>query len=466
MLDLSATALARLIAARKLSSLELISSQLRALGEINPALNAAVALFADEALAEARQADARLARGELCGSLHGVPFSVKDSIDVRGHTTTAGTLGYRHRPPAAEDAVLVARLRAAGAIPICKTNLPDLLFAYESDNLIYGRTNNPYDLHRTPGGSSGGESALIAACGSPLGLGSDAAGSVRVPAAFCGITSLKPTSGRLPRTGHVPPPGGWIEALWQIGPMARHVEDLTTVLPLLASPDGGFDPWCPPAALDSAPASVKGLRIACFTANGFARCSQPVIHTVQLAARALADAGANVEHATPPGMDAAYDLEMRLLGVDGGQSFDAFLLAIGSTDQHALLHAGFLNRMRHLGCSPGELAALWARWDQYRFDLARFFQQYDAVLSPVYTCSALRHGESAHEEQFRGFSYTMAWNVGGNPAATVRCGTDAGLPLNVQVITPRWHDMRALAICAELETRLGGWQAPSLQRSA
>ena len=124
------------------------------------------------------------------------------------------------------------------AIPIARTNLPDLLFAFETDNLLFGATNNPYDTARTSGGSSGGEAALIASCGSPLGLGSDAAGSVRLPAAFCGIAAIKPTSGRLPRTGHFPPAGGWIEALWQIGPMARHVEDLCTVMPLLAGGDG------------------------------------------------------------------------------------------------------------------------------------------------------------------------------------------------------------------------------------
>ena len=157
---------------------------------------------------------------------------------MAGTVCTAGTLGLRSAPASKQDATVVARLRAAGAIPIARTNLPDLLFAFESDNLIHGRTNNPYGLSRTSGGSSGGEAALIAACGSPFGLGSDAAGSVRLPAHFCGIASIKPTSGRLPRTGHVPPAGGWIETLWQIGPMARRVEDLCTLMPLLARPDG------------------------------------------------------------------------------------------------------------------------------------------------------------------------------------------------------------------------------------
>src|SRR3954452_13001103 len=153
-------------------------------------------------------------------------FSVKDSIEVAGSRCTAGTWGYRDRPPATQDAAIVAKLRAMGGAPIARTNCPDLLFAFETDNLLYGRTNNPYDLSRTCVGSSGGEAALIAAGASHFGLGSDAAGSVRLPAHFCGIAALKPTSGKLPREGPVPPAGGWIEQLWQIGPMARHVEDL------------------------------------------------------------------------------------------------------------------------------------------------------------------------------------------------------------------------------------------------
>src|SRR4029077_189571 len=193
---------------------------------------------------------------------------IKDSIEVAGRVCTAGTMGRAAASPPTEDATLVARLKGAGAIPIARTNLPDMLFAFESDNLLFGATNNPYDVTRTSGGSSGGEAALIAACGSPLGLGSDAAGSVRLPASYCGITSIKPTSGRLPRTGHVPGAGGWIETLWQIGPMARRVEDLVTIIPLLAYPDGlDFTVIGMP---NGKPESVRigDLRVAFFTDNG------------------------------------------------------------------------------------------------------------------------------------------------------------------------------------------------------
>src|ERR1700722_8721703 len=225
LLGFSATQQAALIRQRKVSSLELVQAHLDQIASVNPTINAAVAVFAEQAVAEARAADQAMARDECPGSLHGVPFSVKDSIELAGSVCTAGTLGRAGAEPSAEDATLVPRLRAVGAIPIAKTNLPDLLFAFESDNLLFGATNNPYDPARTSGGSSGGEAALIACCGSPFGLGSDAAGSVRLSAAFCGIAAIKSTSGRLPRTGHFPPAGGWLEMVWQIGPMARRGED-------------------------------------------------------------------------------------------------------------------------------------------------------------------------------------------------------------------------------------------------
>src|SRR5689334_18413949 len=281
LLSLSATAQARLIRERQVSSRELVGAHLEQIARVNPRIHAAIEIFAEEALAAAERAD----RSEAYGPFHGVPFSVKDSIEIAGAVCTGGTMGRAAAPPSAADATLVARLREAGGIPIARTNLPDLLFAFESDNLLFGRTNNPYDVTRTSGGSSGGEAALIAACGSPLGLGSDAAGSVRLPAAFCGIAGIKPTSGRLPRTGHFPPAGLWIEALWQMGPMARRVEDLALAMQLLAAPDGE-DFTSPPVPLLEAP-ELRKLRVAFYTSNGFARCEKAVEDAITRCARFL-----------------------------------------------------------------------------------------------------------------------------------------------------------------------------------
>src|SRR5581483_1084003 len=200
-LALSGVAQGKLIRDGAISSKELVGLHLERIGQVNPQLNAVIEVLSEQACEGSRAADERRSRGALLGPLDGVPFSIKDSIEVAGTSCSAGTLGFRDAPRSERDATLVARLREAGAVPIARTNLPDLLFAFESDNLIYGRTNNPYDETRSSGGSSGGEAALIAAGGSPLGLGSDAAGSVRLPAHFCGIASIKPTSGRLARTG-------------------------------------------------------------------------------------------------------------------------------------------------------------------------------------------------------------------------------------------------------------------------
>jgi amidase len=456
-LERSAAEMAKMIRTREISSEELITAHLQQIRQINPAINAVVYLLEHSAVPQAREADKMLAAGEAIGPLHGVPFSIKDSIDVAGTKSTAGTLGRKNAQAADRDATLVARLRAAGAIPIAKTNLPDLLFSFETDNLIHGRTNNPYDLSRTPGGSSGGESALIAACGSPLGLGSDAFGSVRVPAAFCGIVSIKPTSGRLPRTGHVPPPGGWIEALWQIGPMARYTEDLVLAMHLLAGEDGE-DFTTPPVELIE-PADLRDRRIAFFTYNGFARCAPEIENAVRRCAEYLSREGIHVEERTPPSVDQAYELEFALFGADAGDGIDEYLRDTGSTSVH-VLHRSFVARMRPYRASGYELAKRWAQWDEYRSNLAKFFSEYDAILCPVYTQTALKHRDSLDDENFRGFSYTMAWNLARAPAATVRCGEFEGLPVNVQVVTKPWRDLFALEICRLIEAEFGGWKSP------
>ncbi len=439
----------------RISSVELVKLHLDQIERVNSSINAAVDLLDEPALEDAGKADSMLARGEVLGPLHGVPFSVKDSIDVAGRKCTAGTWGRKDAALADQDATLVKRLRQAGAIPIAKTNLPDLLFSFETDNLIYGRTNNPYDLTRTPGGSSGGEAALLAACGSPLGLGSDALGSVRVPAAFCGITSIKPTSGRLPRTGHVPPPGGWVEALWQIGPMARWVEDLQLAMKLLAYPDGK-DFTSPPVPLIEA-GDLKDLRIAFFLDNGFAPCTRAVKDAVVECAQFLDEAAAVVEEKRVPGVEDVYELELALLGADGAQGIDAYLHDVGSSKVHPFLTA-FVDHMRPYQTSGAGLARRFAHWDAYRAGIREFFTHYDVILCPVYTHPALEHGGSLLESNFQGFSYTMAWNVAGAPAATVRCAETAGLPINVQVVAAPWRDLTALAVCRAIEERFGGWK--------
>jgi amidase len=457
----SAVRQAALIRNREVSSKELIRAHLDQISAVNPAINAVVEVLADQALDQAAIADEALSQGREIGPLHGVPFSVKDSIEIEGLCCTAGTVGRAAAPPSTADATLVARLRQAGGIPIARTNLPDLLFAFETDNLLFGRANNPYDLTRTCGGSSGGEAALIAACGSPMGLGSDCAGSVRLPAAFCGIAGIKPTSGRLPRTGHFPPSGGWIEALWQIGPMARSVEDLILMMKLLAGPDGidpsaanqGFGPL--------AEGALNGLRIAFHTDNGCCAAGEEVAVVVEAAAGALASDTATVESVRPACLSESYELEMKLLGADGGDSLRAYLVSLGSASLHPLL-TGWLDKLEAYRTDLPGFQGYWAEWDGYRAEMASFLGRYDAIICPVYPQAALPHGASVEDANFRGFSYTMAYNLAGLPSAVVRCGeSSTGLPIAVQLVARPWREDVALAIAARLEQVFGGWEAPS-----
>jgi amidase len=434
-LALSGTEQARLVREGKISSAELIAAHLARIEEINPALNAVVEILHTPAR-------------QIYGPLAGVPFSVKDSIEVEGTVCSAGTLGYRNRPPSARDATLVERLRKAGAIPIAHTNVPDLLFAFESDNLIFGRTNNPYDLSRTPGGSSGGEAALIAACGSPLGLGSDAAGSVRLPAHYCGIASLKPTSGCLPRDGHVPPAAGWIEMLWQIGPMARKVEDLVTMMPILLGE--GRRQF----------SEVSSPRIAFFTDNGIIPADAATAGTIRTAAKALAAEGLIVEESRPSAIEQSYDLEMKLLGADGGDGLRQFLADVGSDRTHSLLD-GWLRKLEPYRTNLAGFSRYWAELDHFRAEMAAFLSRYDAIISPVAAQPAVHHGMSIADDIFPGFSYTMTHNLTGWPAAVVRCGVSrAGLPVGVQIAAAPWREDVALQVAGRLEGLLGGWQRP------
>ncbi len=455
----SGTEQGRLLAKGELSSVDLIHAHLERIEEVNPRLNAVVEVLRETALQEAAGSDLRRLDNTTYGPLDGVPFSVKDSIEVRGTSCSAGTLGRKNAPRSTSDATLVSRLRQAGAIPIARTNLPDLLFAFESDNLLFGRTNNPYDLSRSSGGSSGGEAALIAACGSPFGLGSDAAGSVRLPAHYCGIASLKPTQGRLSRHGHVPPAGGWLEMIWQIGPMARRVEDLHSMLSVLQGADELDRSVLPLPYGDPARVPLKTLRVAFFTNNGIMPADTDTVRIVNRAAQALAPEVALVEERRPAGIEASYDLEMKLIGPDGGAGLRDYLLQIGSTETHPVLN-GWLDKLAQYNTDLAGFATYWAELDRFRNSLFDFLRDFDVLISPVSATPAVLHGDSIRTDTFPGFSYTMTHNLTGSPAGVVRCGTSSsGLPIGVQVAAAPWREDIVLAIMARLENIFGGWRA-------
>jgi amidase len=455
----SATEQAKAIREKQISSEELVRACIRRIEEVNSKLNAVVQLPAATALAQAREADRALAQRKIRGPLHGVPFTLKDAIETEGVICTAGTLGRAAYAPQ-EDASVVKRLRGAGGVLLGKTNCPELGWAWESDNLIYGRTNNPYDLSLSPGGSSGGESAIIAAGGSPLGLGSDAGGSVRFPAHCTGITAIKPTSGRVPRTGHFPGPGGTLDALWQIGPLARSVEDLSTVLPIIAGVDWR-DPAIVPMPLgDATQVDLKALRVAFHTDNGIETPDRETIETVENAARALEGSVTAVEEARPRGIEQTFEIYLGLFTADGGAGLEELLEMAGTKKVHPLMQR-VLDLQRSGAKSMAAFGALIGQWDAFRRSLFSFMEQFDVLVCPVCSFLGMVHGSTY--DRLSAFSYTMTYNLTGWPAAVVRAGSSRnGLPIGVQIVARPWREDVALAVAAMLEKALGGYQRPPL----
>jgi amidase len=430
---LSTAELAGLVKARSVSSAEVVDAHLRRIDEINPLLNSVVQVDGERALRAAAAADEAVARGDALGLLHGIPFTAKDNLESACVITAVGVPDRADCIPT-QDATVIARMRSTGAILLGKTNCPPWGAGGVTDNSVYGRTNNPYDLERTPGGSSGGEAATVAAGGSPCGLGSDSGGSLRQPAHFCGVACLKPTAGLVPLTGMVDDDGavGAIgDPRTQIGPMARFVGDLALVLQAIAGA-GPLEPDVPPVQVGDPDAVVlRGLRVAVHTENEVVAPTQETRAAVEVAADALSETGARVDELRlPPG---GHELTREVWASYGG-------------------------RMR-----SEELYRVLRRWDAYRRRMLEFMEPYDLILCPAFHRAAPGHDETDSEGLWEGVSYTTPFSLTGWPAAVVRCGSSAErLPIGVQVVARPWCDHVALAACAHLEASLGGWTPPHL----
>jgi amidase len=453
----SVRALASAIRSKDVSSVEVVQAFLDRIQTVNAKINAVVALAGDEALDAAREADARLSRGEVTGPLHGVPMTIKDSIDTAGIVTTYGTKGRSKFVPT-KDATVVARLRSSGAILMGKTNTPEFTLSYETSNNVYGVTNNPYDVTRTPGGSSGGAAAILAAGGSPFDIGSDYGGSIRLPSHCTGIAGIKPTSGRVPRTGHAVPFGGFLDAFQQLGPMACHVTDLSLLLPILAGPDW-IDPYIVPMSLQD-PANVKlqDLRVSFHTDNGIQPPTPEISQVVTAAASVLSDAGARVEEARPTGIELSYDAVMDAWNRTDSPLVRKLLKAAGTSQEESTLQWVF----ELPAATDEEMVDAVTRMDFCRSQMLSFMESYDVILCPVNALPAMNHG-SEDGENLRPFSYTMTYNLTGWPGAVIRGGTSPdGLPIGVQIVARPWREDIALAVARLLESELGGFQAPDI----
>src|SRR5262245_56776523 len=281
-IHLSASEIARRIARREISATEVARAFIARIGEVNPRLNAVVVPRFDEAIREAAAADERQARGDALGKLHGVPITLKECFHLAGTPSTIGLNSPTHRKLIESDGLSVARLRRAGSIVLGKTNVPQLMIWHESDNPVYGRTNNPWDLSRTCGGSTGGEAAIVAARGSPLGIGNDLGGSIRVPCHFCGIHGIRPTSLRMPRSGSARTLRGFEAFITQTGPMARHVEDLWLALQVLTDQSDGYvaSDIVPAPIGNPAAVPIDKLKIAAWTDDGVFPPSSAIVRAV------------------------------------------------------------------------------------------------------------------------------------------------------------------------------------------
>ncbi|MCQ8278831.1 amidase [Acetobacteraceae bacterium KSS8] len=448
-----ATRLAELIRTKAVSPVEVMRAHLDRIDAVNPSINAIVTV-ADGAIAAAQAAEAAVLTGQDVGPLHGVPFTVKDSIDTAGVPTQRGSPIFKGRLPEA-DATSVARMKKAGGILLGKTNLPEFSYWIESDNLLSGRSNNPWDVTRTPGGSSGGESAAIAAGMSPIGLGTDLAISVRGPAAQTGITSMKATHGRVPMTGI------WPRAprrFWHVGPMARSVRDIALAFSQLQGPDGRDAFATSTVSFDAGIGRRAGhrLRVGWMVGPGFGPVDPEVAATVRAAAGALEAMGIEVEPVGIPALerDFALDVFNRLHVMEMKPAFrDA---TAGHEDQMYKMAKTMLSlpETSMTDFIDAEQAA-----ERIRDGYAAYFRDFDALITHVLPIPAHKHGveEFVIDGQTVDATYlqgaTVPLNLTGLPGISMRFGTSGdGLPINVQIVGSWLAESTILHVASLLES--------------
>ena len=460
MVKLSAKTLAELIRGRKVSPVEVVEAYLRQIERVNPKLNAIVTL-APDAIDRAREAEALMMRGETVGPLHGLPVTVKDTIETKGLLTTSGSR-LRASYAADEDAPAVARLKEAGAILIGKTNVSEMAIPYECDNPVFGRTNNPHDTSRTSGGSSGGEAATISACLSAAGLGSDLSGSIRVPAHFCGVAGLKPTAGRVSASGHFPEAVGPLSLGAVIGPLARRVEDLSLLLSVLT------ERYADHTISSQTEARIKmsGWRVASFIADGDAPVTSETKQAVQAALRALSEARLTVIEEKPPGLKRAVKLWPALFSrASLIQLRDVYA---GHENQAGRVVRALLNSAEDDSPSLDEFIKAWIERDALRAALVRWMNTTPLIVAPVGSVPAFEHGarrvdvEGEAISVFRAFGYSRIANVLDLPSVSVPAGrTYDGLPIGVQIIGKPFEEEAVLAAASIIEDALGSFVLPA-----
>ncbi len=458
--------MAAMIRDREITVAELVDAHFDEIHCINAKLNAFASIDEERARRQATLADDAIAAKASLGPLHGVPITIKSSIDVAGLACEAGTR-LRQGYVAGADAPLVSRLKSAGAIVLGNTTVPEFLMAWETDSALHGRTNSPWDLTRTPGGSSGGEAAAIASCCSAGGIGSDGGGSIRVPAHFSGICGLKPTPGRVPATGHFPASVGPFAMLGVVGPMARTTADLSLLFGAIAGPDNG-DPNAAPVPLQRFDhEELLRTRIGYFEDNGRAPITAETRSAVQRGVQALRDQGFTVEAFVPEGIDEALRL-WRVLFVDGGAALLRQAYKGREHDMHSIVAELLRLAEQDPPLTADSLMDVLFRRDVLRSRFLAQMERYPILLCPVSAIPAFRHGERSWTvcgqtvQYLEAFSYSQCFNLLGNPATVVPMGhSPEGLPIGLQIVGRPWEEERVLAISHCVE-QAGGWQEPPL----
>ncbi len=472
----SASEIAGAIRERRVSAVEVLEMYLARIAKHNPALNAICTLDEAGARTRATEADAALARGDLWGPLHGVPMTIKDALETAGMRTTGGYPPLANYVPE-RDAPAVARLRAAGAILMGKTNVPPLSADYRADNPIFGRTNNPWDLTRTPGGSTGGGAAAVSAGLSAFDVGSDLAGSVRIPAHFCGLFGLKTTERRVPNTGHIPEPPGLARAVRHmnvLGPLARSVEDLALILRVIAGPDGAEWDVPPVPLMVPRERPLASMRFAWSTDFGGLPVTNDTKTAIAKLANQLAGLGCRVEQRMPDNFD------MELAWETWGEIVIAERAATAPervAERVAALHASLGDGVpvargaaRGARATIGDYMVSLTRRDALITVLEKFFEDWDAFLCPVTVSPAIPHvpfGTPIDVDDRKvpyflaGTAYTCVFNLTGSPVVVLPLARSReGLPIGVQMVGRRWSEAPLLALARKMGLVTGPFRPP------
>ncbi|MCP6761835.1 MAG: amidase [Fischerella sp. CENA71] len=479
--------LAQMIRDRIVSSLEVVDAHLAQIAQHNSQLNAICTLDAERARERAKLADEALAQGDNWGILHGVPITIKDIFETAGLRTTAGYIPLKDYVPQ-EDATVVARLRTAGAVILGKTNMAELAGDYQSTNSLFPRVNNPWNLEYTPGGSSGGSAAAVAAGLSPLDLGNDIAGSVRQPAHFCGVYCLKPTDRRISTVGQIPEVPGMpicIRQMMTVGCFARSLEDIRLCFSLIAGADSR-SPDVPPVTLDThSSKSLQNLKIAWIDEWAEVPVASEIRAAMSSIAQTLSQVGTQIERWYPQDFDLSKILNLygRMAAYLNiyAQPVDQYnlrrtwkqIFRTATQGDKSMRKLGDFSRLLPELLNPslkGYFETLTER-DRFITQIDQALEPWDVWLTPVAATSAFTHRPAwsavdidgrAYPHAVANGSYTMPFNLSGHPVVVIPIGqTNNGLPIGMQIVGKRWREMELLAIAQEINKVVGDFRHPS-----